>query len=161
MAAQTAVCTETKGAPAQDAPTACRRLDQRDSPVFDAEAALELYTAQLRAAATYRCLAEMARGRVRQALMQLAEGKRCEARRLAAVYFVMTGRKPCPDRPKPPCVSCLNEALRQAYQEELCAAELYRRYAARAGAHACLLERMAERACENAQLLLCTLEQSL
>ena len=152
MAAQTASAPE---------PDACERLSRRDAPIFDEGAALELYTAQLRAAATYRVLASMARGCARQSLMRLAEGKRCEARRLAAAYFVMTGVKPCPDRPKPPCVSCLNEALRQAYREERCAAELYRRYAGRGGDDACLLENMAKRACENAQTLLCILQSTL
>lgn len=152
MAAQAASAPE---------PDACERLSRRDAPVFDEDSALELYTAQLRAAATYRVLSSMARGCARQSLMRLAEEKRCEAKRLAAAYFVMTGTKPCPDRPRPPCVSCLNEALRQAYREERCAAELYRRYAERGGDHACLLENMAKRACESAQAVLCILQNTL
>ena len=144
-----------------DAPTACARLEQRDIPVFDETAALELYTAQLRAGVTYRCLASMARGNARPALLRLAEEKQCEARRLAAAYFVMTGVKACVERPKPPCVSCLNEALRQAYQEERCAAALYRRYAERSEEYSCLLENMAKRACESAQSLLCVLQNTL
>ena len=53
------------------------------------------------------------------------------------------------------------EALRQAYREELCAAELYRRYASRSEEHAALLEQLACAAGKNAQLLLCALHSCL
>ena len=155
MAAQTAQTSESA------APTACERLNRRDIPVFDECAAQELYTAQLRAAATYRSFARTARGCVRRTLLQLAEEKCCAARRLAAVHFLMTGRKPCAERVKPPCVQCLAEALRQAYREELCAAELYRRYASRSEEHAALLEQLACAAGKNAKLLLCALQSCL
>ena len=122
---------------------------------------MELYAAQCSAAMTYRCLAEMARGCARQALVRLAESRRCDGKRLSALYFVMTGLKACPDRPKLPCVSCLNEALRQAYREERCTAELYSRYAANAGEYACTLEQLGENACKRAQELLNILQFSL
>ncbi len=77
--------------------------------------------------------------------VRLAESRRCDGKRLSALYFVMTGLKACPDRPKLPCVSCLNEALRQAYREERCTAELYSRYAANAGEYACTLEQLGEK----------------
>ena len=148
--------------------TACTRLAQRenqegarDIPVLDAESLMELYTAQLRAACTYRTLANMARGCVRQTLMRLTEEKRGHARRIEAMYYIQTGQKPCPDQPKTPCVSCLNEALRQAYREEQCAAELYRRYAKNAGDFACVLEQLAQEACRHAQMLLGALQVSL
>ena len=73
----------------------------------------------------------------------------------------MTGRKPCAERVKTPCVQCLAEALRQAYREELCAAELYRRYAARSEEHTALLEQLACCAEKNAKLLLCALQSCL
>lgn len=146
MAAQTAA--------RERAPTACTRVMQRDAPVFDAAAVQELYTAQCRAARAYRALAAQAAGCVRQTLCMLAEEKSHEARRLAAVYFVMTGARPCAVRPETAAHACLRESLRRAYQEELCAAELYRRYAERADAHACLLAQMARRAqCAAARLL--------
>ena len=98
MSAQAVRCTQE--------PEVCRRLEQKDIPVFDESAAMELYAAQCGAAMTYRCLAEMARGCARQALVRLAESRRCDGKRLSALYFVMTGLKACPDRPKLPCVSC-------------------------------------------------------
>lgn len=136
------------------APTACERTARRDAPVFDETAAQELYTAQRRAAATYRALAaEYGRG-ARQTLLHLAEEKCREARRLAAVYFVMTGERPRADCLRVPCAPQPEQALRRAYQEELCAAELYRRYAERADTHACLLAQMARRAeCAAGSLL--------
>ena len=152
MAAQTGSAAE---------PNACERLSRRDAPVFDGEAALALCTAQLGAACTYRTLAARARGCARQALVRLAESRRCDGKRLSALYFVMTGLKACPERPKPPCVSCLNEALRQAYREERCTAELYSRYAANAGEYACTLEQLGENACKRAQELLNILQFSL
>ena len=96
-------------------PNACERLSRRDAPVFDGEAALALCTAQLGAACTYRTLAARARGCVRQSLARLAEGKCREARRLAAVYFMMTGTKPCPKRSAAP-------AARSAVQRSCTAA---------------------------------------
>lgn len=153
MSAQAVRCTQE--------PEVCRRLEQKDIPVFDESAAMELYAAQCSAAMTYRCLAEMARGCARQALVRLAESRRCDGKRLSALYFVMTGLKACPDRPKLPCVSCLNEALRQAYREERCTAELYSRYAANAGEYACTLEQLGENACKRAQELLNILQISL
>ena len=60
-----------------------------------------------------------------------------------------------------PCVRSLSEALRRACCEERCAAELYRRYAARGGEYASLLGGMAERAEQNAQTLLCVLQSVL
>lgn len=152
MAAQTGSAAE---------PNACERLSRRDAPVFDGEAALALCTAELGAACTYRTLAARARGCARQSLARLAEGKCREARRLAAVYFMMTGTKPCPKRSAAPCVRSLSEALRRACCEERCAAELYRRYAARGGEYASLLGGMAERAEQNAQTLLCVLQSVL
>lgn len=153
MSAQAARCPQE--------PEVCRRLEQKDIPVFDESAAMELYAAQCSAAMTYRCLAEMARGCARQALVRLAESRRCDGKRLSALYFVMAGLKACPDRPKLPCVSCLNEALRQAYREERCTAELYSRYAANAGEYACTLEQLGENACKRAQELLNILQFSL
>lgn len=153
MAAQTAA--------RETAPTACARVMQKDAPVFDAAAAQELYTAQCRAAKTYRALAAQAAGSVRQALRTLAEEKCHEARRLAAVYFVITGERPRAARPEGVYPACLRESLRRAYQEELCAAELYRRYAERAGQHACLLAQMARRAQCAAARLLAALESCL
>ena len=48
MSAQAARCTQE--------PEVCRRLEQKDIPVFDESAAMELYAAQCGAAMTYRCL---------------------------------------------------------------------------------------------------------
>lgn len=151
-----------------NAQSACARVVQRDAQdgarsaaVLDEDALMELYTGQMQAACTYRHLAAMTRGRARQTLTQLAEAKRCHAKRTEAMYYVRTGKKPCPDRPKSPCVSCVNEALRQAYQEELCTAELYRRYARNADDFACVLEQMATESCRHAQLLLSVLQECL
>lgn len=141
--------------------TACQRLQQRDIPVFDEAGTLELYTAQLRAAVTYQCLAAMTHGCARKILMQLAEEKRCAGKKLATVYFVMSGRKPCIDPPKPPCITCVSETLRQAYREEQCSVELYRRYAQCAGEYECLLEQLAKDSCKHAQMLLCALQSCL
>ena len=77
MSAQAARCTQE--------PEVCRRLEQKDIPVFDESAAMELYAAQCSAAMTYRCLAEMARGCAVQALVRLAESRRCDGKRLSAL----------------------------------------------------------------------------
>lgn len=142
-------------------PTACTRLAQKDAPVFDADAVLALHTAQRRAAAVFRALADRARGCTRQTLLRLAEEKCRETKRLAAVYFLMQGTCLCPETMRTPCVRRVCQTLKDACQEERCAAALYRRYAARNEDYAPLLTQMADRSEQSARCLFRLLAQSL
>ena len=142
-------------------PTACARLAQKDAPAFDADAVTALHTAQRRAAAVLRALAARTRGCTRQTLLQLAEEKCRETKRLAAVYFLMQGTCLCPEAIRAPCVRSVCQTLKNACQEEHCAAALYRRYAARSEDYAPLLTQMAERSEQSLRRLFCLLSQNL
>lgn len=142
-------------------PSACGRLTQKDAPVFDADAVMALHTAQRRAAALFRALADRTRGCARQTLTRLADEKCREAKRLAAVYFLMQGTCLCPETVCAPRVRGVCEALKNACQEEHCGAALYRRYAAQSEDYAPLLNQMAERSEQSAARLFCLLAQSL
>ena len=97
---------------------------------------LELLMGELTDSCTYSVLARRAQGDLRRCLQELARQERQHARKLEAVYYLMTGRKPCPDRPKAPCVACLNEELRKRHGEEIKAAARYHALADKAGAFA-------------------------
>ena len=85
----------------------------------------------------------------------------CHAKQFGAVYFLKTGKKACPGRPEAPCVTCINETLRQRYSEEHAAHEAYETLAENAGTHRCMLLRIAEEECEHAQMILCILQTCL
>ena len=85
----------------------------------------------------------------------------CHANKRAAVYILKTGKKACPGRPERPCVTCINETLRQQYTAEHAAHEAYAALAENAGTHRCMLLRMAQEECEHAQLILCILQNCL
>ena len=97
------------------------------------EQVMELLVDELSDACTYRTLAERTGGDVRRCLQQLAREEQRHGRKLEAIYYLMTGRRPCPDRPKGPCVACLNEELRKRYDEEVSGAAKYHKLAEKAG----------------------------
>ena len=97
------------------------------------EQVMELLVHELEDACTYRTLAGRVKGEVRQQLLKLAREEEGHYRKLEAVYYLMTGRRPCPDRPKAPCVSCTNEELRRRYEGEVEGARQYHCLAKNAG----------------------------
>ena len=121
----------------------------------------ELANEELQSCAFYRSLACMACGCAQKTLLCIAEQERCHAKKLAVIYFLATGRKFCPSCPRPACTACLNEALRQAYKEELEAAQNYCLLAERAGSHACTLQELARQEKEHACALACILQNTL
>ena len=106
-------------------------------------------------------LAARMKGRAQAMLRAIAQQEACHAKKLAAVYFLNTGKKACPGRPERPCVTCINETLRQQYTAEHAAHEAYAALAENAGTHRCMLLRMAQEECEHAQLILCILQNCL
>ncbi len=94
-------------------------------------------------------------------LLCLAEEERCHARQLGALYFLMTGKKLCPEPVKPVCTACFNETIRQRYQAELAGQAQYQALAARAGERRCTFEALAADEGRHAQLLYCLLQQTL
>ena len=122
---------------------------------------LELLEDELQDHATYCHLACMARGCVRQTLQSIAADEKQHAKMLSAMYYILTGKKACPEHPRPACVACLNEALREQYAGELEGSRRYAEVARRAGEHACTFERLAADECRHAQMLYCLLQKCL
>lgn len=111
--------------------------------------------------ALYAHLASRMKGRAQAELRRLSQQEACHARKLAAVYFLKTGRKACPDRLPAPCVTCINETLRQRYYEEHEAHTAYAALAEQAGTYRCLFQTLSEEECAHAQTLLCLLQTCL
>jgi len=126
-----------------------------------AEQIMELLCGELANAATYEALACRVRGQVKQKLMVLAGQERQHAKKLAAIYYVMTGKKPCPDRPKCSCIACTNEELRERYIEETAGAEKYCCLAEKAGSFGDLFRELASDETRHAQTILNLLHQCL
>ena len=99
--------------------------------------------------------------RAQAMLREMARQEACHAKQFGAVYFLKTGKKACPGRPDAPCVTCINETLRQRYSEEHAAHEAYEALAENAGTHRCMLLKIAEEECGHAQMILCILQTCL
>ena len=112
-------------------------------------------------AAIYRSLAAQGPKCARERLLRIAEDERCHAKQLGALYFLMTGKKYCPEPVRGACTACFNEALRKQYQAELEAQERYARLAARAGEQACMFEALAHDEGRHAKTIYCILQQTL
>ena len=149
---------------AQAAPAAQLDRPEESGAAADSltpETLLSLIDDERADSALYAHLAGRMQGRAQAVLRELSRQEACHARQLGAVYFLKTGKKACPGRPAPPCVTCINETLRQRYSEEHAAHDAYAALAQNAGTHRCLLQRIAEEECEHAQKILCILQVCL
>ena len=150
---------------AQTAPAAAMEnpapATQAQSETLTPEKLLSLIDGERADSALYAHLAARMKGRAQAMLRAIAQQEACHAKKLAAVYFLNTGKKACPGRPERPCVTCINETLRQQYTAEHAAHEAYAALAENAGTHRCMLLRMAQEECEHAQLILCILQNCL
>lgn len=133
----------------------------RQGSTLGGEKLAELITAELHAYSLYRMLSCMACGPCKKTLLCIAEQERCHAKKLAVMYYLATGKKFCPSGAKPACTACLNEALRQAYQDELEDAKNYELLSQSAGSHACTLQQISLQEAEHARLLACILQSTL
>ena len=126
-----------------------------------AERVMALVKDEKEACAAYRYLAGRVGGCTKKLLLQMAEEERCHARKLAAYYFLLTGKKACTGPGRPPCVTCVNETLRQFYRKELEDARNYGRLAKLADERACTFEAMSRQECAHAHKLYCILQNTL
>ena len=96
--------------------------------------------------------------RAKQWLLEMAHDEQCHAKRLAAQYYLLTGRKPCfCTRFSPDSHAC--ELLRRQYQEELDASAAYHEAAHCAeGDLACLLDELAKDEARHSRMVMCLLE---
>ena len=122
---------------------------------------MELLEQELMDACTYKVLAMRVKKSIRQTLMCLAQEERRHYRKLEAVYYLMTGKRPCPDRPKAPCVACTNEELRKRYEEEVRGAAVYHGLANCAGSFESVFHCLGHEEERHAQTILNLLQKCL
>ena len=134
---------------------------EKQTPQLTAQHLAEMAQGEWQDAAGYRALAACAPQCARGTLLKLACDEAAHAKQLAALYYIKTGKKFCPEAAKPDCAACLNERLRQRYEEELRAQAHYQEMAALAGAQSCTFEQMARDECRHAQQLYKLLQQTL
>lgn len=136
-----------------------------DKPVskqsLTAEQVMELLCGELEDAAFYEALSCRIGGKLGQRLLTIAAQERKHAKKLSAIYYLMTGKKPCPDKPKCPCIACTNEALRERYIEETKGAEHYCHLAEKAGSFCELFRELACEESRHAQMILHLLQYCL
>ena len=140
------------------APECCKIKDRAD---LTAEQVKELLCKELADAATYEALAARVQGTIRRKLLFLAQRERCHYARLETVYYLMTGKTPCPDQPKRPCIACTNEELRSRYAEEVKGGETYHRLAEKSGSFANVFHELGAEEESHAHAVLCILQQCL
>ncbi|MBQ7523130.1 MAG: hypothetical protein IJT07_01210 [Oscillospiraceae bacterium] len=116
---------------------------------------------EVKAACAYRTLAQHYGGAAKQTLLKIAEDEQCHARRLAAIYFLQTGSKACPEKATPPCITCRTETIRARYQEELADIENYAALAAVDSSFAHSFAEIAEDERRHADLLLCVIQETV
>ena len=145
-------------AAAEEAPACC---DRPRAPELTPCQVMELLEGELLDACTYRVLAGRVKKQARQCLLQLAKEEQRHYRKLEAVYYLMTGSRPCPDRPKAPCVACTNEELRKRYKLEVEAAKKYCCLAEKAGSFAGVFHCLHRDEQRHAAMILNLLEQCL
>ena len=142
----------------QQAPDCCK---PKEHATLTAQQVMELLAAELQSACTYEALAGRVRGTARQKLLMLSYSERAHYARLETVYYLMTGKKPCPDRPKRPCIACTNEELRSRYMQEVKGAEQYCALAKKAGSFAHVFHELAAQEEDHAHTILLVLQQCL
>ena len=119
-----------------------RVLATQEQPCAGSESSLtpmqvmEQLQRKQQAACMYGILARRVKKSARGCLLRLMQMEQQHSRRLEAVYYVMTGQRPCPDSPKLPCVACTNEELRNCYMAKIAAAPGLCQLAEQAGSFA-------------------------
>jgi len=114
------------------------------------EQVLELIGHEMQDAAVYHALSCRMTGCAKKTLAELSRDERRHVKKLSAIYFLLTGKKACPQKPEPPCITCSAETLRRQYQAELAARERYEALAPLSGARACTLRQIALDECRHA-----------
>ena len=105
MAAQTAApCTNAEKAPEKTA-----RTQQAPAVSITPEQVMQAMHEELCDAETYRCLAARMSGCARKTLLAISHDERCHAKKLGAIYFLLTGKKACPKKPENPCAPLKSE----------------------------------------------------
>lgn len=123
------------------APENCK---PKEKSVLTAQQVMELLEKELEDESMYEALAGRVRQPMRQTLLGLAKQERQHALCLETVYYLITGKKPCFERSKRPCIASTTEELRSRYHAELAGAEVYCTLRQKAGAYADTFHKLSE-----------------
>ncbi len=148
-------------APGQNIPTTPDFPDDDDAVTLTPETVMAYISRAKTEARLYCYLAGKVSGQNRTLLKRMEQTKLAQVRDLSSVYFILTGRKPCPIPSQPPCVTCINETLRWQYQQSLEEAAQFSALAAAGGRFACLFARLQREACLQGEDILVLLGQLL
>ena len=116
-----------------------------------AELLLEMISDEMTDAATYQHLTRCGVGA--KTFRALAQEERCHARRLKALYFLLTGQDACAEVGAVPHYSCVADALRERFAEEQRSAKRYLAAAERLPEHCGLFRELAAQEQEHARRL--------
>ena len=136
-------------------------MPKREKGSITCQQVMELLEGELKDACTYRTLAMRVKKSIREPLLCLYRDEMRHYRKLEAVYYLMTGKRPCPDRPKAPCVACTNEELRKRYEGEVEGAAIYHGLAECAGSFASVFHCLGCEEERHAQTILNLLQKCL
>lgn len=140
------------------APECCRVKERSE---LTAEQIKDLLAGEMEDICTYETLAGCVRSDIRRKLLHLAQQERCHCSKLETIYYLMTGKKACMDRPKRPCIVCLSEELRSRYVREVESGKKYHCLAEKAGSFARVFHELGIEEENHAYEILCILQQCL
>ncbi len=140
-------------------PAAARQSTPETAPI-ESELA-DMIRDELSDRAAYAQLARRMRGEGASALRALARDEGGHAKKLTAVYFLHTGKKPSPEIVPVQLTGSLADQLRERYRMETAGAELYARAANTYPAHRTLFERLSTDEQRHSDVILNLLENCL
>ena len=147
MAAQTAaLCTNAEKAPEKTA-----RTQQAPAVSITPEQVMQAMHEELCDAETYRCLAARMSGCARKTLLAISHDERCHAKKLGAIYFLLTGKKACPKSRKTPASPATPRRSAGSISASFPRASTMKRLPPCPGARACTMRELALDECRHAQ----------
>lgn len=142
----------------EQAPPCCKIM--KIEPLSAAKV-MELLRKEQDDACTYEALASRIRGEAGRKLLVLAQQERCHRDRLKTIYYLLTGKKACPEKTKAPCIACTAEELRNRYAIETQSAQVYEELAKQAGSFGDVFRELALEEGRHAYEVLCILQSVL
>lgn len=133
---------------------------QPEPPSIESELS-DMLRDELADRAAYAQLARRTRGECAQALRAIARDEGGHAKKLTALCFLHTGKKPEAESAPARLTGSLADSLRGRYELETAGAELYRRAAEQYPAHRALFERLSADERRHSEAVLHLLENCL
>jgi len=139
----------------------CPQPAKAQEPALSPQQVLELWQAEQHAAATYNALAMKTGGRTRQTLLQLSRMEQEHEKKLAAVYYLMTGVRPKAERPVVSCSGIMEEEVRKLFEAEAEAARCYYQLAEQKGSFGAAFHALGQEEQQHSSMLLALLQSRM